>query len=401
MSTKRKSSRKTQKVQLVENPLVRILGQHAPAQAVLQQAAQNNTLPLVFRPGPTAPAIDYTLIDPALTVTPPLTATSALDALPPTNVGYAAFTPKQRHALLQWLNYPVEPAPVAFQHFYLAHLEVGLLEPLYRSVVITEVQRLQEAAAWQQQSGLARLRLLIYWLTQDGVALSAWLGSERAAGAGLGALTGVALGIQALLQQALQPQQLPALLQQWSLMTALPSQALLTLRLSSLAATLGQEPLAYALAQLGEMARAPQPWRTQHRDLRFALPQPDLRSVLEPLLRDLTAMAEEATATAGDDQDESEDVDVTNSGWQLVLEFGESRSDFFTFALELAQRLPGYLALMDEDRHLIHRIHFRKGEVKHFWRLWEYVQSWSSAKVYLNGDEVSKAEIYGRLWQVR
>lgn len=401
MSSKRKSSRKAQKVELVENPLVRILGQHAPAQEVLQQAAQNNTLPLVFRPGPTPPAADYTLVDPALTVMPPITAATALDTMPPTNVGYAAFTPKQRYALLQWLNYPVEPAPVAFQQFYLAHLEVGLLEPRYRPVVITEVQRLQEAAAWQQQSGLARLLLLTYWLTQDGVALSAWLGSERAAGARLGSLTGVALGLQVLLGQALQPQQLPALLQQWSLAAALPSQALLTLRLSSLAATLGQEPLSYALAELGETARQPQPWRTQHRDLRFALPQPDVRPLLEPLLRDLTAMSEEAVTRNDDDQDESDDANVTNSGWQLVLEFGESRSDFFTFALELAQRLPGYLALMDEDRHLIHRIHFRKGEVKHFWRLWEYVQSWSSVKVYLNGDEVSKAEIYGRLWQVR
>lgn len=401
MSSKRKSSRKTQKVQLVDNPLVRILGQHTSAQEVLQQAAQTNTLPLVFRFGPTAPAADYTLVDPALMVTPPLTAATALDAMPPTNVGYAAFTPKQRYALLQWLNYPVEAAPVAFQQFYLAHLEVGLLEPLYRPVVITEVQRLQEAAAWQQQSGLARLRLLIYWLTQDGVALSAWLGSEQATRARLGSLAGVALGLQALLQQPLQPQQLPALLQQWSLVALLPSQALLTLRLSSLAATLGQEPLAYALTQVGDAAREAQPWRTQHRDLRFALPQPDVRPWLEPLLRDLTAMSEEAVAAAGNDQDESEEADVTNSGWQLVLEFGESRSEFFTFALELAQRLPGYLALMDEDRHLIHRIHFRKGEAKHFWRLWEYVQSWSSVKVYLNGDEVSKAELYGRLWQVR
>jgi hypothetical protein len=122
---------------------------------------------------------------------------------------------------------------------------------------------------------------------------------------------------------------------------------------------------------------------------------------LEPLLRDLTAMQEEATAAVDGDAEESSDDTPGATGWQVVLEFGESRSDFFTFALELAQRRPGYVALMDEDRHLIHRVHFRKGEVPHFWRLWEYVQSWSSVKVYLNGDEISKTDLYGRLWSVR
>lgn len=400
MSTKRKSSRQASKLHLLDNPLVRILGQHAPAHAVLQAAAQSHAFPLSFRPATTAPMSDYILVDPALTVMPPLTGATAIDVMPPTNVGYAAFTPKQRAALLYWLNQPTEPAPIAFQQFYLAHLEVGLLEAKQVPRIIGEVERLQGAVAWQQQIGLGRLQLLAHWLTQDGIALSAWLASEQA-GALSGSLMGVALGLQALLNQPLQPQQLPALLQQWPLTTTLPSQALLTLRLSSLAATLGQEPLTYALAQLGEAAQQPQPWRAQHRDLRFALPQPNVRPVLEPLLRELTAIAEEA-GTAGEVGDgESGEVDTSDTGWQLVLEFGESRSDFFTFALELGQRLPGYVALMDEDRHLIHRIHFRKGEVRHFWRIWEYVQSWSSVKVYLNGDEISKHELYGRLWQVR
>ena len=400
MSTKRKSSRKAQKKHLVDNPLARILGQHAPAHEVLQQAAQSQAFPLVFRPVTTPPTTDYTLIDPALTATPPLTVAAAVGVMPPTSVGYAAFTPTQRYALLQWLEYPTEPTSPIFQQFYLAHLEVGLLEPTRQALVIAEVQRLQGAPAWQQQPGLARLQLLTYWLQQDGAALATWLGSERKRGPAPGALLGVAVGLQALLKQPLQPQQLPVLLQQWSLTAILPSQALLTLRLSSLAATLGQEPLAYVLARLDETARQPQPWRAQHRDLRFALPQPDMRPLLEPLLRDLTAMPEEATAAVGGDAEESSDDTPGATGWQLVLEFGESRSDFFTFALELAQRRPGYVALMDEDRHLIHRVHFRKGEVPHFWRLWEYVQSWSSVKVYLNGDEVSKTELYGRLWQV-
>lgn len=398
MKSKRKAARTSH---LIDNPLVRILGQHAPAQQVLQQAMQSNAFPLVIHPTAAVPIADYTLIDPALTAIPSMTPSVALADLPRTSVGYAAFTPAQRFALLQWLNEPEETAPSVFQQFYLAHLEVGLLEPDRHALVTAQVRRLQQAPAWQQQPGLARLSLLTHWLAQDGVALAAWLGGEQAVGMGAGPWLGVGLGLQALLQQALQPQQLPTLLQQWSLAAALPSQALLTLRLSSLTATLGREPLAYALDQLGEPGRLPQPWRTQHRDLRFALPQPDLRPVLAPFLRDLTLMQEENNGLLDLGAAEDGDDLPGTAGWQLVLEFGESRSDFFTFALAVAQKLPGYLALMDEDRHLIHRVHFRKGEVRHFWRLWEYVQSWSSAKVYLNGDEVSKTELYGRLWQAR
>lgn len=392
MATKRKASNK----QVINNPLVRILGQHAPAQQVLQQAAERGDLPITIRHGSAPSPVDYSLIDPVLALEPPPTGQPA-SAAPPTGAGYAAFTPSQRYMLLQWLNAPATPAPPAFQQFYLAQLEVGLLESNRRAQVIAELQQLQAAPSWQHHSGLARLRLLAYWLTRDGSGLAAWLGAEGAPSP----LSGVALGLQALLNVALQPPQLPLLFQQWSVDAALPSQALLTLRLSSLAATLGREPLAYALAQLGEAAQQPQPWRSQHREIRMALPQPDLRPVVEPLLRDLTTI----TVETADRQDEMVDADnaddASTPGWQLVLEFGESRSDFFALALSAAQKQPGYLALMDENRRLIHRVHFQKGEVRRFWRLWDYVQSWSTTKVYINGDEISKWELYGRLWQVR
>ncbi len=79
---------------------------------------------------------------------------------------------------------------------------------------------------------------------------------------------------------------------QWN--APITSHALLTLRLSSLATNLGSDPLAYALVQLPEGAKEARPWRTQHRDLRIALPQPELRPILEPLLRDLTVQDEES-----------------------------------------------------------------------------------------------------------
>lgn len=374
-----------------------MLGHYAPAQQVLQQAAEQGDLPVIIRPVRTATTVDYTLIDPALALEAPTTAQPTSVALPPTGAGYAAFTPGQRHALLQWLNTPDEPAPPAFQQFYLAQLEVDLFEPKWRTQVIDELHRLQSAPPWHHHMGLARLRLLAYWLTQNGRGLAEWLGVEGAPGP----LLGIALGLQALLKAELLPQQLSMLFQQWAVDATLPSQALLTLRVSSLAATLGSEPLAYALTQLGEAAQQPQPWRSQHREVRIALPQPDLRPVLEPLLRDLTIMTDER-AEVQDETAASDDADdPTAPGWQLVLEFGESRSDFFALALSAAQKQPGYLALMDENRRLIHRVHFHKGEVRRFWRLWDYVQSWSTTKVYINGDEISKWELYGRLWQVR
>lgn len=393
MATKRKAPSKQQ---VVRNPLARILGQHTPAPQLLQQAAKQGDLPIIIRQS-NAAAVDYTLIDPALALEAPTTAQSATPALPPTGAGYAAFLPGQRYALLQWLDAPDEPAPPAFQQFYLAQLEVGLFEPNQRPHVIDEIQRLQSAPPWHHHMGLTRLRLLADWLTQDGSGLAEWLGRAGAPGA----LWGVALGLQALLKTALLPQQLPDLLQQWAVDATLPSQALLTLRLSSLAATLASEPLAYALAQLGETARQPQPWRSQHREVRIALPQPDLRPVLEPLLCDLTTMTDEPTAEQDETAGRDDADDPSAPGWQLVLEFGESRSDFFALALSAAQKQPGYLALMDENRRLIHRVHFHKGEVRRFWRLWDYVQSWSTTKVYINGDEISKWELYGRLWQVR
>lgn len=381
---------------LIQNPLVRILGQHAPAHVVLQQTTARETLPIQVRAMSTPPMTDYALIDLALTLDPQPPPPQQRSSLPPSGGAYATFTPSQRYRLLQWLNVPTEPAPSAFQQFYLAQLEVALLEPQTTLAVITEVQRLQQAPAWYQQLGLARLCLLAYWLTQDGNGLGKWLQEECAPGP----LLGVALGMQALLQQALQPPQIAPLFHHWAVEAPLPSSALLALRLTSLAATLGAEVLAYALGQLEDGAREPRPWRTHHRDLRIALPQPDLRPVLEPLLRDLALMSDESTDIDTNPTEEA-DLAMSATGGQLVLEFGESRSDFFTFALEVAQQQAGYVALMDEDRRMVHRVYFQKGEMRRFWRLWEYVQSWSSTKVYLNGDEINKTELYARLWHVR
>ncbi|MBX3011729.1 MAG: hypothetical protein KF832_09475 [Caldilineaceae bacterium] len=381
---------------LINNPLVRVAGHHYPASVILQQVAEQATTPLTVRLSPTPPLVDYMLIDSTLAVEP-IAESAVTTAFPPSGVGYAAFTPTQRRALLEWLNHPEQPAAAAFQHFYVAHLEVGLLEPDRAGQVEQEVQRLLNTTTWHHHLGLARLQLLIYWFKQNGPGLTTWLAGAQVPGA----LLGLAIGQQALLGQKLQPDQLPYLFQHWSLEMAIQSGALRALRLSSLATTIGQEPLAYALGQLPAGAQQPQPWRTCHRDLRLAIPQADLRLALEPLLRDLASHDEDMLMLATIDENEDEVDENANRGWQLVLEFEESRSEFFALALMAAQKQPGYLALMDEDRHLIHRVHFQKGELRRFWRLWDYVQSWAGTKVYLNGNELSKWEVQGRLWQAR
>ena len=78
----------------------------------------------------------------------------------------------------------------------------------------------------------------------------------------------------------------------------------------------------------------------------------------------------------------------------IILEFGESRSEYFDYVLQLAQRLDGFSQIMDEDRSLIYRIRFHKGKVRKFWRIWEYVQNWSSTRIYVDGEEIERWKVW-------
>ncbi|MEZ4866835.1 MAG: hypothetical protein R3C14_36275 [Caldilineaceae bacterium] len=418
---------------IIHNPLVRIVGVHATAVELLANAQQAGQRPVVIRSTPagaaTGDAEDYIQIDPALVTAD---CTENVDKhqseAPVIGSGYAGFTPYQRQQLLQWLADPRQPAHAAYRQFYLAHLEVGLFDPEVADQVQAELRRLQATPSWQQHEGLARVSLLACWLAQDGAAICEWLATRPPTPACFGLL----LGAQALLNTPLNAAQLAPILEGWRLVGRAPSSAMLALRLSSLATTLNQEPLHYALAQQAETARQPRPWRCLHRDLRLALPQLDLRSVLEPLLRDLLSMPvttptatgtsatpEDKAPTAGntasnnaassdayedDDEEAVEDVmprpngrqedGWQHEGWQLVLEFGESRADTFAFVIKRAQQLPGYLPLMDENRQLVHRVYFRKSELRRFWSLWDHTQGWSSTKVFVNGKELRKWDIY-------
>lgn len=373
----------------LRNRLARIVGQHPTASQVLNAVRSAQRIQSLA--STVVNEYDYTQIDPTLSLGDGNTVEAGA---PRVGIGYAGLTPGQRAHFLRWIEDPTEAAPAAFQALYLAHLEVALLEDSPQTrVAQQELKRLERAPLWQGQAALARTSLLAYWLAQDGPGLATWLADTPVAPA----IASIALGCQALIGEPLQPAQVARLLTDWELTKIVPQPAVLTLRLRSLTTNLGGEPLAYALAQLESTARQLRPWRCNHRDLRIALPQPDVRSVLTPLLVELATVNDEHTAAEGAHEAESEpSLPTANraADWHLILEFGHSRSDLFHFALTIAQRLPGFVQILDENRKLVYRIVFKKSEMRPFWRLWDYVQSWSTTRVYLNGQELEKWQVF-------
>ncbi len=235
-----------------------------------QSAAARGDLPVTFLTA-SAQGADYCLIDHELAVAEKLPA--QIPALAP-GLGYGGLSAVQRAALLAWLQQPQEPAPPAFQQLLLANAEVRLLEGEAQAAkTLAALLQLAETPAWLGHAGLVRTLLLAFWLRQDGGGLGQWLEGFPLPDE----LWRPALGLQAALSQPLGAGQLGALAKAWQLPVPAVHTAVLRLRLDSLQTALGQEPLAYALGKLGEAARAPLPWRCHHRDLRLALPQPDVR----------------------------------------------------------------------------------------------------------------------------
>ncbi len=63
-------------------------------------------------------------------------------------------------------------------------------------------------------------------------------------------------------------------------------------------------------------------------------------------------------------------------------------------ALKLASRHKSFRQLMDEQRTLVYRVTYRSSEMHSFWRLWEFVQSWSSTRIYCRGKELQGWQVY-------
>ena len=376
------------------NHLIRIAGRDRPL-AMIVSEAQRYALPVSISCVVPSPDEDYALLDPTLHVASvdPQGLTSDEPA-PAPGLSYSAFTSRQRGWFLAWAEIPFTPAPPAFQQLYLAMLEVRLLEGGETAeVALAELARFRESEAWSQTPGLWRTALLAAWLRQDGAMLAEWLAAAPIPVE----LTGIALGLQALLTTPLSAAEARQMLEAWKHAPVELPEPVLELRLHSLTLSLGQDPLQHALQTLQETAHAPRPWRCQHRELRIHLPQPDLRRALEPLLCELTATNVERAESASVEEPPAAGntkIQEELERAHVILEFCQSRSEYFPFVLRLAQRHGGFMQLLDEDRRLIYRVAFRKSEMGAFWRIWTYVQSWSATRVYCKGQELQKWQVY-------
>lgn len=393
---------------------LRIRGIHPPAD--VRQAAVH--YPGLLRPlavDRPMPEQDPAWIDPDLPVAVPNPEMPVPE--PPPGVGYPGMDPVQRGAFLRWATEdPRQPAPPAFRRLFLAMLEARLLTegPEMAQSLDDLLEDLAAAPIWQADPALARLALLRAWLLQDTARLVQALQTGRPSPRDVG----IALGWLAHQAHPLEPVA-PVVAASWRLATGADLARLAPLLgrgLGSLAATLGADPLAHAwqqaLAHLASPSDANndhwpetawRPWPTLHRHLRVAVPQVDLRPWLEPLLGDVLRGLRAAQASADPVPDrpdapvsaanEDEAEAQSNPDWFVLLEFRESRSPIFGHVLDLARRRPGYRMLLDEDRHVVHRVYFRKGEMRSFWRLWNYMSGWKHVTVY-RGTEPLKT------WQV-
>lgn len=372
-------------------PLARVIGRDKPVAALLSKACEDERFQSIQIHGIDANRPDEAQIDPGLLIEEPIREADLADPRPGTS--YAGMTPQQRFCLTQWLSNPAASAPNAFRTIYVAHLETNLFESIPQAhLAHQELLRLAKSEAWQDDTGIHRALLLSYWLRQDGDGLLKWL----SAGYLPTPLVGVALGHLAMLQQSLTVDLLQCLSTSWSNVNSSNlSTEMLALRLGSLTASLDQEPLSYALSALAEDNLEAGLWRCSHRYIRISLPQPDLTTVLKPLI--VEAIETLDGAGVADTRSGAEEVDDEidgSMGWSLVLEFSHSRSEYFDFALTRARQRPDYTQILDEDRKLVYRVNFVKREMRHFWLLWEYVQNWSNTRVYLNGEELEKWKIW-------
>lgn len=369
---------------------VRRLGQHRPASQVLATWLATPHRPIQARSAD-SPLLeqDDTLIDDSLAREWP-----PQDPLAPPLPGanYAGWTPAQRGHFFQWLGDPAQKAPQAFSRLHLAHLEVALFEEEEaRRAARLELERLMEQARWIPLEPLQRTWLLAFWIAQDREGLTAALTRRKVPPS----MTGLALGWLALMGQELTWAQWTILISQWGLGDPGLDVDGIKLLLDSLARQVGVSLLAYGLDQVGEEAIRPIAWRCNHRDLRIVLAQPDLRGPLVSLLGDAlrVAQTEEGPALSPMPDGVAEE-NGRNRDWQLVLEFGQSRSDLFSFALTAAQKEATFVQLLDENRRFVYRVSFRKRHLRSFWRLWDLVGGWSETKIYLNGEQLEKWKIY-------
>lgn len=344
---------------------------------------------------------DYAQIDPQLSFN---TETEQVHARQPNSepVSYGGLTPSERGYFYHWLRQPLDEAPPRFQNLYLAYLECALFGK-GTDDAIEELLRLSQSDSWQSNPDLGRTLLLAGWIAQlaDPITLSIRRGR-------LDARTLVtAFAWLAAVDGRLESDHVRIAAATWNIHPAGNQEIRtesLAVALSSLTASLGMDPARYALFQSLDRSSDDEsildsdhwlPWRAVHRDLRISLPQPPIRPHLEPLVSEMLTFAPPAGTdgeTSADDEQEMQPE--PRSKWTLILEFGVSRSYYYKFVLQRVQEMTGYQLILDENRQMIHRIHFAKKDMRRFWAIWESVQGWSSTRVYLNGEELKSWKIW-------
>lgn len=386
----------------------RILGyDKAAAQLLVEAKMSQEYVHLATINVDRAADFDYAQIDPSLKVVEPTASTPV--TIPSTRVGYGGLTPQQRYRLLTWLHDPLTPAPPPIRQLYIAQLEASLFDSTSRSAnALNELNRLLDNESWHQDIGVSRATLLGLWLQQDSSRLESLLCYNKIAPS----MVGIAVGQLALQGTQLSFRLFRALVELWfpQEFAALKSTSfteILDLRFASITTTTNKDPLIFAITQAGQEASRHIPWRCTHRDLRVSIPQPNIESLLKLLIQETLdgvtlyhpnqshRFSEPSSVNNNLSRNEpSAENESAQPEWSLVLEFGHSRSEYFDFAIFRARQRPGYSQIMDEDRTLIHRVVFARAEMRHFWILWEYVQNWSSTKVYVNGEELEKWKVW-------
>jgi len=385
------------------SPFSRISGQNLPANQALANVWKRGNLPLYRRSSSSQEWVtladnienidrentncdhyheDYTLIDPWLQLdsTPEIAMHQSTEFSIRYNLGYAGLTPNQRREFVIWLTDLSQSAPLVYQQLYVAYLEVWLLEGGNQAAqAYAEMKRLQYLPAWRKQSLLSKAFMLGQWLRQEGQDISNWIISHSVPAQSLSIL----LGWQGLLGQPLSSSVLNQTLVSWQL------------------APSPQEEKAYALAQLPDEAKAPKPWRCAHRDLRIALPQPDIRPILEPLLRDVFDTFSEKKASLPQKLEEGTEERLTRENplvddmeWHLILEFSDNRTAIFQKVLRTVKRIKSFTQIMDENRMMIYRVTYDAKNLSKFWRIWWEIKHWPSVQVYINGEKSNRDDIY-------
>lgn len=379
----------------VEDSLLRIAGRDlAIAQQIARWVSENeNSLPVQFVVSEAAD--DPGLILPRLRVRQP---DRQYGALPARRPSFAQLDEQQRWVYLDWLTRRERLPGIGYAYLYLYGLEAGLFDSC-AARCCAEIQWLAaqcDDAEFQAQAAVDAA--LGAWLTQS-ADVFAWAMNRLAWD---GPYAGALLWMQAALGLDLAPRQLMALSPACGYMPQAGQDLLEPYVQVGLRAHLESQGAPW----LGHLENHPDRWpvdmRLANPAARFTLFIPDaMTASFRQAVSGLVALADREArarrvAQKEPDAGGAEAAEGKGGGreWYVVIEFGESLSEQFAQAVALAKKQPGYTRLLDEKRALVHRVIFRRKDLRQFWALLDLVRLWKTARVYVNGQERDASQLW-------